>query len=237
MNRPFPTRQPGPCPSAPPRWWTPRKLPIDSHTPSSTPCTVGRLAAGRASNRTPTRRSPLSCPLCSCLWCVPAPPRCQCQASVNSLSLANSSLSVTSYRSWAVCPPKVFLLGKLMILVSQLPSSSMVSLRHIAWDTVAPILACTVHPLIMTFPFFLAWRHSQASRVFDSLKQMYLVTPASEKCYGLEHQTLSYLLSRLLPQILKKNCWFLNEIVSKKCCESCSQWSVHCKTWNKKSLM
>jgi hypothetical protein len=34
-----------------------------------------------------------------------------------------------------------------------------------------------------------------------------------------------------------KNCWFLNVIVSKKCCESCSQWSVHCKTWNKKSLM
>jgi hypothetical protein len=33
-----------------------------------------------------------------------------------------------------------------------------------------------------------------------------------------------------------KNCWFLNEIISKKCCESCSQWSVHCKTWNKKSL-
>jgi hypothetical protein len=29
---------------------------------------------------------------------------------------------------------------------------------------------------------------------------------------------------------LEKNCWFLNEIASKKCCESCSQWSVHCKT-------
>jgi hypothetical protein len=25
-------------------------------------------------------------------------------------------------------------------------------------------------------------------------------------------------------------------MLSKKCCESCSQWSVHCKTWNKKSL-
>ncbi len=36
---------------------------------------------------------------------------------------------------------------------------------------------------------------------------------------------------------LEKNCWFLNKTVSKKCCESCSQWSVHCKTWNKKSLM
>ena len=35
---------------------------------------------------------------------------------------------------------------------------------------------------------------------------------------------------------LERNCWFLNEIASEKCCESCSQWSVHCKTWNKKSL-
>ncbi len=35
---------------------------------------------------------------------------------------------------------------------------------------------------------------------------------------------------------LEKNWLFLNEIVSKKCCEKCSQWSVHCKTWNKKSL-
>ncbi len=33
-----------------------------------------------------------------------------------------------------------------------------------------------------------------------------------------------------------ENCWFLNEIASGKCCGSCSQWSVHCKTWNKKLL-
>jgi hypothetical protein len=33
-----------------------------------------------------------------------------------------------------------------------------------------------------------------------------------------------------------ENCWFLNEIASEKCCESCSQWSVHRKTWNKNHL-
>jgi hypothetical protein len=33
-----------------------------------------------------------------------------------------------------------------------------------------------------------------------------------------------------------KNCWFISEIASKKCSESFRQWSVHCKTWNKKSF-
>ncbi len=34
----------------------------------------------------------------------------------------------------------------------------------------------------------------------------------------------------------EKNCWFLNEIASEKCCESCSRWSVHCKNLKQKSL-
>jgi hypothetical protein len=33
-----------------------------------------------------------------------------------------------------------------------------------------------------TFPFFFAWRHSQASSNLGSLNQMYLVMPADEKC-------------------------------------------------------
>jgi hypothetical protein len=59
---------------------------------------------------------------------------------VSLFSLANSSLNMILYNSCAVCPPKVFPLGKLMILTSQLLSSSMAPLRNIAWDTVAPMV-------------------------------------------------------------------------------------------------
>jgi hypothetical protein len=50
-----------------------------------------------------------------------------------------------------------------MIPVSQLLSLSIVRLKNIAWETVAPIFACSIRLLMMTFPIFFAWRHSHAS--------------------------------------------------------------------------